>query len=278
MDDAAVGLYLADSHYITPETSSPFFLKKLEEIIVAERIDFIFPLHSSEIKKISSCAEYLSDLGVGVIVPPLNVADLCIDKSKFIRLLKEHDFDHPETFSRKEDVVSYPIFIKPRVGSSSSGARKISNEQELNFYLKENFDSYIVQEYLDWKELTIDCYVNKNGVLVGCVPRFRLKVKDGKSVVAKTVFDPRVLNKSKQLLERLGYRGACNIQMFVRDKEIKIVEINPRLAAGGLPLAVEAGVNIPEMMLDDHFSSLSDDVVPYNHSLTMYRYLTEVFV
>jgi carbamoyl-phosphate synthase large subunit len=124
----------------------------------------------------------------------------------------------------------------------------------------------------------VDCFVSRAGVLVGCVPRYRLKVKDGKSMVAVTADRPRLRAAVEALLARLAYRGACNVQVFEEpDGRVQFVEVNPRLAAGGLPLATEAGVNIPELMLREADGEVLGPVAT-EAGVRMIRYLSEVFV
>lgn len=278
MSADSAGLYLADNYYITPSVKSENFLDILEDIIKKEKIDFIFPLHSSEIELFSKNIKLFEKLKVGIMIPNQDIVNICINKDRFELFLKQNNFNYPKTYKNKQDIEAYPIFIKLKVGSSSAGAYKIENCNELNFYLKGKEEKYIIQEYVDWQELTVDCYINKNKKLIGFVPRFRIKVKDGKSVVAKTMYDKNIYEETKRLLETLNYTGACNIQIFYKDKKIKIIELNPRLSAGGLPLATEAGVNIPELMMQEYFSTVSDELINYNKNLTMYRYLTEVFL
>ena len=95
-------------------------------------------------------------------------------------------------------------------------------------------DDIVIQEFVDWPELTVDCFVALSGTLVGCVPRWRRRVKDGKSMVAETADAPDVVDAVERLLGAIGLRGPCNVQLFRRAPgEIRFVEINPRLAAGG---------------------------------------------
>jgi carbamoyl-phosphate synthase large subunit len=271
------GLFLADNYYLTPQVTDEFFLSELIKIIKQESIDFIFPLHSSEIHFFSKNKLALQNVGVGIVIPEIDVIQKCENKDQFQLFLKNNNFSYPTTFESKTQINNFPVFIKLKKGSSSAGAHKINNRSELNFYLKGQKGKYIIQEYIDWEEITIDCYVNSNQFLIGFVPRYRIKVKDGKSVVAKTMFNLNLLNETARLLNALKYKGACNLQVFYKEGNIKIIELNPRLSAGGLPLTIEAGINIPELMINDYYNTISNDLLEYNQDLKMYRYLTEIF-
>ena len=277
-DCHAVGLYLADSYHIVPLASDSSYIQCLIEICKIENVNFIIPLYSSEIRLISTNASEFVEVGVGVCLPSPKVVNLCDDKNEFLEFLAANQFDYPRTYKHSSEVQRYPIFIKPVVGSSSRGSRKVNNCQELDFYLGNSANQLMVQEYIDWDEYTADCMVSPSGVLLGCVVRRRIKVKGGAAVVARTVNLPIVEAEVARLLEKLGYVGACNVQLFYDGKKgIKFIEVNPRLSAGGLPLTVEAGVNIPEMMLRLHDGESITSKVAARSGITMYRYLTEIF-
>lgn len=277
MDNDAVGLYLADHHHITPQANDSHFWSTILKIIEEYKIEFIFPMHSSETLLFASKKSVFESLGVGIIIPSSEAIHTCSDKLLFEKFLIDKNYPFPTTYSKKQENIQFPVFIKRNLGSSSIGARKINNQDELRFYLSQDNRDYIIQEFIDWQEVTVDCYVNQKSQLIGCVPRYRVKVKDGKSVVSKTLFHPKIIDTCRCILQDLNFQGACNLQLFIKEDKIKIIEINPRLAAGGLPLAVAAGVNIPELMLQDFFYSTSSELVEYQNNLTMYRYLTEVF-
>ena len=98
-------------------------------------------------------------------------------------------------------------------------------------------------------------------------------------MVGKTVNRPDIIVLVKDLLLKIGMNGPCNVQCIEDEKgELHLIEINPRLAAGGLPLTVKAGANIPEMMLS---LALGMDVEPMVHiqsDVIMIRYLQDVFL
>lgn len=278
MNEYSAGLYLADKYFISPSVKTESFLSFLKSIILKERIDFIFPIHSSEIEFFSKNKLFFEKLNAGIIIPTQKTIKKCNNKDSFQIFLKNNNFYFPKTYSSIDEIKSYPVFIKPKTGSSSIGANKIENKEQLQLYFNNTNNHYIIQDFIDWPEITIDCYVNKNRKLVGFVPRFRIKIKDGKSVVSKTMFDENVLIQTKKILSDLKYTGACNVQMFYKEGNIKIIEVNPRLSAGGLPLCTRAGVNIPELMIRDYFNELDDNLLSYNKNLTMIRYLTETYL
>jgi carbamoyl-phosphate synthase large subunit len=274
----AAGLYLADAWHIVPPTQDPAYGPRLLEICRKEQIDFIFPLHSSEIPYFARERVRLLDAGINLCVPAVEAADICVRKERFAEFLTEHGFPAPRTYASPDAVDRYPVFLKPRSGSSSSNTFKATDAEELR-YLVARFPQSLIQEHIDWAELTVDCFVSSRGVLVGCVPRYRRSVKDGKSMVAETAPQELVIGEVGRLLATLGMRGPSNVQLFHHPEQgIRFIEVNPRLAAGGLPLATFVGTNIPELMLREAAGETLAERIPVCAGVTMIRYLTELFL
>jgi carbamoylphosphate synthase large subunit len=152
------------------------------------------------------------------------------------------------------------------------GSRSVISSEMIQ--LEQNF---IIQDYISAQEITIDAYINSKKNFFTCMPRTRNKVKDGKSVVGQTLNDKKIYEIAKSLLEKLDYQGACNIQLF-NDNNLNIIEINPRMSAGGLLLSCEAGLNIPELMLLDYFNYDLPAIGMPLKPITMIRYLDEKFI
>ena len=276
-DPDAAGLYLADAHSLVPPSDDAAYIECVRNVCLQHGVDFAFPLHSSEIVPFAAARSLLAASGVSTVLPDAKVAALCADKRAFADYMAASGLPHPRTYRRDSTDFEFPVFVKARSGSSGKGAGVASDPTELEV-LRRHHQECIVQEVINLPELTVDCFISRAGVLVGCVPRYRLRVKDGKSMVALTAARPVVSTAVADLLLRLGYRGACNVQVFERlDGSVCFVEVNPRLAAGGLPLATEAGVNIPELMLRDSDGEELQPV-PFEPGVRMMRYLSEVFV
>ena len=111
--------------------------------------------------------------------------------------------------------------------------------------------SVLLQEYLPGEEFSVDVYVRRDGVVVGAVPRERMKVDSGIAVASRTVNVPEVIQSAIRTAEIIGIRGVANVQ-FKRaaDGVFKLLEVNPRFP-GTLPLTAAAGVDMPKLMVDE---------------------------
>ncbi|MFU2207850.1 ATP-grasp domain-containing protein [Solidesulfovibrio sp. C21] len=278
MNPYAAGLYRADVKRRVPPCSDPGYLDALLDICRQEEVFFFLPLYSGEISLASRNVQRFSEIGVKTMLASEQASGLCDDKPRFLAFLKEHNFPFPPTYDLggcQQHV--FPMFIKPASGSSSKNAYRLDAQADLD-YFSAKYPRAILQDYIEGVEYTVDCLVDR-GELLACVPRSRLVVKDGKSMVGKTVDHPRLREAVGELLRAVGMHGPCNVQVIEdRAGRLFFIEINPRLAAGGLPLAVRAGANIPAMMLRLALGQNVAPVTDYQRDLIMIRYLDNLFL
>lgn len=278
MNPLSAGLFLADRGETVPRGGTPQYLEQMLALAKSEGAEFIFPLHSSELLFFVQNAGAFRAAGLQLLVPGLEVAQLCTDKLLFAERLATMGYRHPRTFIPPlPEGLGFPLFLKPRSSSSSKDACVVEDAEDLRYLLRKVKDA-IVQEYCPGREYTVDC-LRYRGRMYACAPRVRVCVKDGKSMTGLTVDHPALEAEVRRLLDDLDYEGPCNVQCMEDESgRISIIEINPRLAAGGLPLTVQAGANIPEMMVRLGLGLEVEPVDKVRPGVYMLRYLEEVFI
>jgi carbamoyl-phosphate synthase large subunit len=112
------------------------------------------------------------------------------------------------------------------------------------------------------------------------VPRKRLEVRRGevsKGIISK---DARVIAVGNRVVDVLGEcRGVVTVQcMLTPESRVRVIEINPRFG-GGVPLAIEAGADLPRWLMAEHLERpVTIDPLGYRDGLAMLRYDQSVFV
>ncbi len=273
MDPLAPGLFLADRAYTLPPISEAGYIEELIRIADKEKLDYLIPIFSREIELISSRIDQLSDNDLRCMLPKPSTLSIVNDKEKFSIWLTENDMLGPASIDPNEG--PYPIFVKPRRGSSSKGARSISSIEDLG---RIDLTSNIFQEYIEGKEYTIDFLASRDHELMAAVPRERIEVKDGKAVKSRTVMLPEGVNILRKIVRNLEYQGPGNLQVIKGKKGMFVIELNPRFAAGGLPLATASGPNMPLMLLEILKNGKTEPVMRYRSDLFMVRYLSDIFI
>lgn len=251
-DANAAGLYLADSYEVAPRISDPSFRDFVLNVCESYGIEIIIPTHSVELPFYSCNQRLLNDRGTKLMVSPIDRIEICDDKLKLAQFLHQIQARQPTIYNEIDlDRIGedeFPLFVKARFGSGSTHARKVSSLDELSFYLG-RVPAPVVQEYVEGAEYTVNIISDYDGKVVGSVPLKRLKVKGGLAVVAQVELNVAMMKASKRIVEALGLIGPSNVQVIARDEELVFLEVNPRFASGGMPLATGAGLNIPLLMI-----------------------------
>jgi carbamoyl-phosphate synthase large subunit len=273
MDPLAAGLYLSDTHYILPRINHPSYIDTLIEISRREGVGGIIPIFSREIELIAGKMDRMNDAGLRCILPDQETVKMINDKERFSRWLEDKGLPGPKLLDENPD--TFPVFVKPKKGSSSKGARPIRSKDELSMV---DPGLYLIQQYVPGIEYTIDFLASPEHKLMGAVPRERIEVKDGKAVKARTVDLPEGIDLLETVIKESKYSGPGNFQVMIGEEGMYVIELNPRFSAGGLPLATASGPNFPLMLLELLFEGETEPHLDYTRDLYMTRYLTEIFL
>ncbi|MBW1939110.1 MAG: hypothetical protein JRI67_10185 [Deltaproteobacteria bacterium] len=136
-DHRAAGHWLGDCAYTVPMAGESNFINRIEEIIAQERVTLLFVGTDVELSILSRERKRLGDTyGVRIIVSPLQVIEIADDKWLTAQFLKKEGFPFPRSALAHDwdaiqtlvDTVGFPLFIKPRKGARSVGAKTIENQ------------------------------------------------------------------------------------------------------------------------------------------------------
>jgi carbamoyl-phosphate synthase large subunit len=265
----------SDAHIILPSDSDPLYDAKLIDICVRHEIKMIVPTRDEELVILSILYDKLNKIGCKVLGPSYDTAVTCIHKDKFIEFCKNSSIPVPKTYDTFDDIV-YPVFAKPIIGKSSKNIYKINSSSE--FISLENKEQYIIQEYIDWQEYTIDVFTDFDSNVVSAVPRKRLKIVHGESYIAETENNTVIINSVIDLATKLKLVGHSVVQCFYKENSVKFIEVNPR-CGGSSNLSFESGADIPAFVV----KLLTGQPIQFNlydfkNTLKTYRYVTDAFI
>ncbi len=273
-------LFVADDYFLSPSLSSPGFLDFIIGNCLKYGIKLIIPTRCGELEFYSLNKNIFEKIGCKVMISNIETLQICQDKMKFVEFCEQNNFSIPITYKNKDDIVNFPVFLKPTRGAAGFGIQIIRNQEELN---KLDFDDYVVQEYIDWKEYTVDYLADYEGNYINCVPRERISVVSGESCVSKVFLNEYIQNSCKELGNKLKLIGHNTIQCFYKDNQIKFIEINPRFGGAG-NLGIVSGLNSPSILinllasetnflLNSNKSNISDNLVMLRYSTDMIGYI-----
>jgi carbamoyl-phosphate synthase large subunit len=246
----------------------------LKEVIKENKINIILPFVDPAIEVCSLLKKQVGN-SIDIPVSSETICRTMFEKKKAATWFEKHNFPIPETY--KINNIKLPAIFKPNRGSAAKGLIIVKNESELKKIHKP--DEYLIQEFIEENiEYTVDAYVSKNKEVITIVPRIRLETAGGEATRSITTNDEKIIELSSQILLSDEFYGPITIQ-FIRDSikdKLYIMEINPRLG-GGVILSIEAGANIPEMVIKEYLGLQIEKISNWKPGILMTRYFKEVF-
>lgn len=254
----APALYLADKQYIVPLINDENYLPMILDICKKEKIDAITTFIDPEIAILAKNRDKFKSIGVEVLAPYEKTAELCFDKYKMYEYLTQHHINTVKTYSTFEDFksdydtgkIQLPVFIKPRTGSGSVGARKVNNIDELKVYCEDD-KSLIIQEYMDGLDLDADVYVDTiSHKPVSIFTKKKIETKIGGANKTISFKDPVLFDFVKEIVSLFEFNGPIDIDFFYKDGKYYMSEVNPRFGGAYLH-AYGAGVDFIKLIYNN---------------------------
>lgn len=251
----APALYLADRRYIVPRITAPNYIDRLLEICSIEEIQAVATFIDPEIEILSKNREVFEAHEIQVLVPYYETARLCFNKYEMFKYLKKHGIPTVQTYGTLEEAkqaleqndITFPVFVKPRTGSGSVGARKIAAMDELVMAMKED-ESLIIQEFMNGVDLDADVYVDtQSREVVTAFSKRKISTTIGGANKTISFKDEKLFALIKQIGEVLELYGPNDMDFFYKDGQYYLSEINPRFGGAYLH-AYAAGVDFVKLI------------------------------
>ena len=272
-------LYFADDYLIVPRSDDPNFIKFIVDFCKNNSIKLIIPTRDEELSLFSKNKDIFDDIGIKIMVSDVETIQICQDKKKFINFCKNNGFGIPKTYVDVNSInrEDFPLFLKPVVGKSGVDTFKVDSFDNLNEILSKEND-FIIQECVEAPEYTIDLFADFEGNVISVVPRQRVHVWGGESLITKTVKKKLVIEESVRLAEMLKLKGHNTIQCFFDGKNIKFIEVNPRFG-GAASISFEAGANSAEFLIKLlNNEELKSQIGIYKEDLVSLRFVEDYFI
>jgi glutathione synthase/RimK-type ligase-like ATP-grasp enzyme len=250
----SVASQLCDSFAVVPRGDDPGFVGAMRVAAGELGGDVVFPTSSSEVV---AWARARPDFGLPVLVGPANGVEAASDKAETFRLAEQAGVPHPETievfdptaFSTAVRQLGYPkrrVVMKPTQAKGSRGMRILDPTADRRRWLLESrpgeaaperledvlellhegpFPAYIVQEYLEGPEETVDAICHAGELLLP-MTRTREALRAGLAMDFTLIDRPR----EEEFSARLAAELEMDYFLSVQFKGGKLMEINPRVS------------------------------------------------
>ena len=238
--------YVFKKNFILPNISDSSFIKKLNRLLDSENIDYIFPANSLVINILSKNREHLASK---IILQGKDAVEVAASKFKTYKLLADV-LDTPKVYRTLDEILSFPVFVKPDEGYGSQGARIVRHKNDLFESLAD--DDLIVTEYLPGPEYTVECFSSSDRKLLYCSARTRERIRMGTTMHSEHAEHNIQIDAAAiatKIITKTDIDGLWFFQLKERnDGTLVLLEIETRVA-GTMAFSRARGINLPLLYL-----------------------------
>lgn len=290
--NTAPALYIADKQYIVPKIKEAKYIPTILEICNKEEIKAITTFIDPEIEILAENRDAFKTMGIEVLAPDLKSARLCFDKYEMFEFLTQNNISTVKTFkdidsfsiAYKNSECYFPVFVKPRTGSASVGARKINNYEELKSIcsLESNL---IIQEFIEAIDIDVDVYIDMiSKKPVSIFAKKKLETKIGGANKTISFIDYKLFEMVEEIVSKFNFNGPIDIDFFYRNGDYLISEINPRFGGAYLH-AYRCGVDFMNLIVNNlngiqnltNIGNYDEDILMMMYDSVIIRKKTDMF-
>ncbi len=278
--DTAPALYEADKHYIVPRITEEGYLDAVIEICRKEKITGVISLIDPELSVLAKNEDKFKNEGTSVIGSSYELCEMSFDKIEMYNWLRAHSYKTAKSYENKEEFfedekcgrIKFPAIVKPIRGSASNMINIVCDCEKVDFLFKYS-EGLMVQEYLDGQEIGADVYIDMiSGEVVSIFTKKKLLMKAGETDKAVSFKNEKLFALIEKFVLEAGFKGQIDIDIFEKNGEYYICEVNPRFG-GGYPHAYECGADHIKMIVNNLLGIVNEKKIgDYDEGVLMMKY------
>ncbi|MEJ2045548.1 MAG: ATP-grasp domain-containing protein [Reinekea sp.] len=259
---------------------------------------------NSSVAAVMSTSEYFIEtaatLAKKLNLPGVNpdAVKLCRDKYRMRQTLQDKvNFPVPcRLLTSDQDIpgavaeLNFPMVIKPRSGSGSCAVALCHSVEDIHRALADNREflrktgrelnevGCLAEFFVTGQEYSVECFHGRAVSLtrkhLGAAPYF-VEIGHDINFGISSVLKEHILAQVQEMLTAVGLTwGPAHVEIKVSESQLQLIEINPRLAGGMIPVLIEQtlGVNLLGAWLT---AALGDepDLTPWKKEQGAIRFL-----
>lgn len=237
-----VGKFFVDGFYKVPKASKEYeVIESYLTIVRKEKANWIISGPEEEIIILSKHKDVFASEGVYILHPDYESLNIITDKYNAYTFFKRKGISLPTTELAIdiENTIKNSqgkFILKPRKGRGSTNITVLSNVEDITPGVLKDPQAFIIQEYIGDSEYTVDILCDLYGKVLNIIPRRRIKVDSGITVIGETEKNEKLINITEKILSLIKIIGGACLQ-FVKSNETGVyylTDINPRLGGGAI--------------------------------------------
>ena len=254
----APAVYDADFFYLVPRITAPGYLDEILDICEKEKIGGVFSLIDPELSLLAKEKEKFLSIGTVPVISPYELVETCFDKYQMFQMLGKMGIPTGKCFVEKEKFyqakedgdIDYPVFVKPVRGSASLNINQVSADREMEA-LFGRYEDLMIQEFMHGQEYGADVYVDMlSGKCTSIFLKKKIRMRAGETDKSVSVKNPELFRILQDFVEKCGFCGMIDIDLFEENGIFYLSEVNPRFG-GGYPHAYACGVDMPQQVVQN---------------------------
>lgn len=259
LQSTAPALQFCDRQYVVPPITAPDYIDVILDICKANDIKAVTTLIDPEIEILARNSQKFKDIGVIPLCPASKSAIYCFDKYELFKYCREQGIRTPLTFhdwegfikALGEELISFPVFMKPICGSGSVGAHKVYSLAQAEADWNSGEHDYIIQELMTGGDCDADVYVDTiSHKAVAAFSKKKIETRIGGASKTISFKDPKLFAFIEKICSKFEFNGALDMDFFIKDGEYYLSEINPRFGGAYLH-AYGAGVDFIQLIVNN---------------------------
>ncbi len=256
------------AHRVPEPASNPReYADRIAALVARHDVTLVIPVTDESAMALASAGDRI---GAPLATASDDALEVTRDKLATVRLASDLGIPVPETIHVRDaddaasaaSVLGWPTVVKPR-RSRVTGPDGRTRALSVSYANAPGELSHEVEGCLPVTDVLLQRYHAGTGVGV------ELLLRDGRTIAAfqhrrirevpytggasayreSVALDPRLLDYSSRLLERLRWTGLAMVEFKVDGDEAWLLEVNGRIW-GSLPLAVKSGMDFPARYVD----------------------------
>ncbi|KRE97983.1 carbamoyl-phosphate synthase [Paenibacillus sp. Soil766] len=241
VNPSCIGAYFVDKFWEMPRLSN-LSIEDFVDYCKRNSINIVIPTRDGELAYFSEHQQLLLENEIYVMVSSPSSVEACLDKLKFYNELSKQGFPVIPTVDDISSINAVSYVVKERFGAGSKSIGIQLDGESATKHAK-SLSSPIFQPFVQGREISVDLYIDKLGMVKGCVARERTYVVDGESQITETIRNQALEELCSNLAERLQLYGHVVMQVIIDSKGFfHIIECNSRFG-GASSLSLEVGLD-----------------------------------
>lgn len=241
----------------SPSQASGAFVERVAAICREARVEVVLPLDEDAVRVLADAGPTLG--GATVVGPDAAQYRALCDKRGLKETARAVGVGHPRSATVAADgsgadpMPPLPSVVKARVTGTVPGAGSVSvvstpaeRDAILARYRGAGVDA-VVEELIQSEHWSVHCVRGGEGAfaaVTAVILRTYPRTAGMPSVFEVRPTHPAVAEAARRLLDAVDYRGPANVQLFARDGEMLVHDVNLRVPAG-VAWAMRSGLDLP---------------------------------